>query len=334
VAGSTSLSSDWFIDPEPLIPFSLDVARQDPRVFDEILDWLLKNSEWINVKRLVSLLRADGPDRLPLMQAVAETITSRQPNSRWKQMSSMEQDRNPEPKPLFSILGRPWEPGTAEDSTFLAHGFRRSPVSTRGMSHEVTMANPRCLVFKTRSLFGVTIRADVVACLATRGKGHPSGISRLLGVSQKQVQDTLVEMAKSDLVYVRQMGRRNEYWLDSKRWLPFLFGQEDVPIQWIDWRALARGLGTLWLLTSTTSQKPMSDYVASSVARKAMRDAREDLLTSGIGVDPKDDRPYRSEAYLDVFVADMEQIAERLVGAGSVGPLRGVPQQADAADPR
>ena len=197
VAGAASSRLAWFIDPEPLILFSLDVARQDPRVFDEILDWLLKNGEWINVQRLATILRADRVGMGRLMQAVAATITASRRDSRWKQLARLEGDESPEPEPLFRIDGRPWEPGAEVDTAFLEHGFRRSPVSSRGLSRTVSPMNPRGVAFRTRALFGVSVRADVIAYLATCGKGHPSEISRLLGFSQKQVQDTLVEMAQS-----------------------------------------------------------------------------------------------------------------------------------------
>lgn len=104
---------------------------------------------------------------------------------------------------------------------FLRHGFRRTPVSTRGMSSEVPMDNPRCLMFRMRSLLGLTVRADVIAYLVTEGKGYPSQISRVLGFSQKQVQDILVEMSRSGLVRVRGVGRRRDYWLEADRWMPF-----------------------------------------------------------------------------------------------------------------
>src|SRR6266511_3863293 len=34
-------------------------TRQDARVFDEVLDWLVRNGRWINVMRLSTLLEED-----------------------------------------------------------------------------------------------------------------------------------------------------------------------------------------------------------------------------------------------------------------------------------
>jgi hypothetical protein len=44
-----------------------------------------------------------------------------------------------------------------------------------------------------------------------------------------------------------------------------------------------------------------------------MRGAREDLLSSGIGVSVTDDRPHHGEAYLEVFIDDVRQIVARLL---------------------
>src|SRR3954466_3464363 len=37
------------IDPEALLLFTLEAARSDPRLFDEVLDWLLLNEQLISV---------------------------------------------------------------------------------------------------------------------------------------------------------------------------------------------------------------------------------------------------------------------------------------------
>ena len=42
----------WIIDPEALWLFSATFARYDARLFDEILDWILKNAAFINIPRL------------------------------------------------------------------------------------------------------------------------------------------------------------------------------------------------------------------------------------------------------------------------------------------
>ena len=213
------------------------------------------------------------------------------------------------------IGGRPWGAVAEPDEAFLEYGFKRSRVTVRGLSGQVPMADPRCAAFLMRSLFGVGVRADALTCLLLRGEGHPSGVARLLGASQKQVQDTLVAMAQSGLVEVRRAGRLKNYRLDAARWWPFLYGGNAERPQWVDWRALVRGLTALLEGTAGAAESPS---VAASRARGAMRKARPDLLASGIGARLRDDAPHLGEEYLEVFEQD-------LVGRGELlAPLTDV----------
>lgn len=314
VSGAASSGLPWFIDPEPFILFSLDIARYDARVFDEILDWLVKNGQWINAQRLVAIHQSDRVGNGPLLQAVAKIITKHNKSCfRWKYIEKFRWPIDTIPTPLFIIQGKSWRSGTRTDDIFFEYGFQRSPVTTRGMSQQMPVRNPRCIAFMIRSIFGVSVRADVVTYLAVHGEGHPSHIARALGFSQKQVQDILFEMAQSSLVSVQRVGHRKDYRLESERWRPFLYSERSSPPEWIDWRALFRGLSELWRGITESLEKPVNQYVASSIAREAMRRARADLLNSGIGVNVEDDRPYKAEEYLDIFMRDMGRIRDRLL---------------------
>lgn len=49
--------SPWAQDPEALLLLTLEVARADPRLFDEVLDWLVRNEHLVSVRRLRTLTR-------------------------------------------------------------------------------------------------------------------------------------------------------------------------------------------------------------------------------------------------------------------------------------
>lgn len=49
----------WAADPEALLLFTLEVARADARLFDEVLDWLALNERLVSVQRLRNLYRDD-----------------------------------------------------------------------------------------------------------------------------------------------------------------------------------------------------------------------------------------------------------------------------------
>ena len=45
----------WAVDPEALILFTTGIARRDPRLFDEMLDWMAFNHELLSTQRLRNL---------------------------------------------------------------------------------------------------------------------------------------------------------------------------------------------------------------------------------------------------------------------------------------
>ncbi len=49
-------------DPEALLLFTLEIGRHDPRLFDEVLDWLVLNESLVSVQRLRNLC-LDEADR-------------------------------------------------------------------------------------------------------------------------------------------------------------------------------------------------------------------------------------------------------------------------------
>src|SRR5580692_7384971 len=56
VLGASATEEEWIIDPEPLLVFSLELARYEPRLFDEILAWLVVNGELLDTARLRRIL--------------------------------------------------------------------------------------------------------------------------------------------------------------------------------------------------------------------------------------------------------------------------------------
>ena len=59
VAGQVRANDDWVVDLEALLLLTCTVGRHDPRLFDEMLDWLQTNGWLINVMRLKRILRVE-----------------------------------------------------------------------------------------------------------------------------------------------------------------------------------------------------------------------------------------------------------------------------------
>ena len=59
----------WAVDPEALVLFTIGIGRRDPRLFDEMLDWVASNRELLSKQRLRNLAR-----RFPLPSALVAAV--------------------------------------------------------------------------------------------------------------------------------------------------------------------------------------------------------------------------------------------------------------------
>ena len=55
VSSTVTGNDNWAADPEALILFTLGIARRDPRLFDEVLDWFALNQKILSMQRLRNL---------------------------------------------------------------------------------------------------------------------------------------------------------------------------------------------------------------------------------------------------------------------------------------
>lgn len=111
----------WAIDPEALILFTIEVARRDPRLFDEMLDWLTGNRRLLSMQRLRNLT-ARFPVDPGLVGAVLGWAGESVPSLRGPK-SQRKHDQHPEHVPVFSpdVVGFIGEP----DPAFAEHGYIR-----------------------------------------------------------------------------------------------------------------------------------------------------------------------------------------------------------------
>jgi hypothetical protein len=71
--------SPWAQDPEALIVFTLEIARAEPRLFDELLDWMLLNEPLLSVRRLRAMC-IDETDRTLTTATLAWLTPTRAPD--------------------------------------------------------------------------------------------------------------------------------------------------------------------------------------------------------------------------------------------------------------
>lgn len=312
VAGSGPTEEKWIIDPETLLIFSLEFARYEPRLFDEILDWLVINGKFIDIQRLRSILKTKDEKTQALISAVACFISHEaksyqrkwQPLSLFKRGTEKTQDEI-----LFKTKeGKPYPKPKAESNIFHDYGFLREAFVLRKMSRPVTVTASSNIRFLLKALFGIGSRAECLLYLLTHEAGHPSEVAAAIGISVRGTQDALIELAESGLVLTRIKGKRKiEYWLSQKKWWEFISGMnysETKSATWLNWIALFSALDNVWSVLKEV-EKVDSDYMRSSNLRQAMETISLEFLKSGLAlpsIPGKDVGPEKYEKEFQNFI--------------------------------
>jgi hypothetical protein len=271
----------WTMDPEALIVFTLEVARRDPRLFDEILDWMLVNERLVSVQRLRNLSK--GVDERTLVDAALSWVAS------WKSRPNPDRRPAPEegnypPTPLFHGLP---PRGSALDDPFRAHGLAKPPTEPSRKSRPPDVDAPVNLAFRLRYVFGVSARAEVLRCLLTIDAPRVSVqvIARSAAYSKRNVQEALNSLGAAHVVSAITVRRDQSYRVDHARWGPlFGFGTDDWPVH-RDWPQLLGALVRIlrWLDDPRTGE--LSDYMRVSAARDLLERVADDLLFAGVPVE-------------------------------------------------
>jgi hypothetical protein len=311
VLGSSVAKENWAIDPEALLVFTLDMGRYDPRLFDEVMDWLVTNGQWIDMQRLRGILNKRNDNTRRLMGAVSEFLSSKGQERKWKNLATLcYKDIPTEREPLFKLQGVEKHIaaviGVDTDNSFSKYGFFRAFLETSRKSREVSPTADSTIRFMLRALFGVGSRAECVLYLLTHDGGHPSELASAIGISTRGAQDALIELAKSGLVLTRSRGKRKiEYWLSQERWWEFLsrgsLDEAKRPV-WIDWIALYGALSEVWNALAEI-QTTESEYLKSSRLRDAMEIVGNEFARSGMDIPSIPGPNVKPENYEKAFIA-------------------------------
>lgn len=244
VAGQERAVIRHAVDPEALLLFTCSLGRYDPRLFDEVMDWLRRNGRFLNIQRMRNILRREAFCGGEVLSAVADWLSQRDVPAKWTLLAKRQAPKDTHQALFYLPDGRPLPESTERDPTFLNHGFVRGPISLRGYSQAFPADATPCLVLKTRALFGVNARCDVLTYLAMNGAGHPREVARELYYSQKAIHDVMTDMARSGVVHSSRGARERTFRIAAGA-LPFLAGEEETP-RWINWPVLLSTAETVW----------------------------------------------------------------------------------------
>jgi hypothetical protein len=299
IAASVKEHSTWAQDPEALILFTLEVARSEPRLFDEMLDWMLVNESLLSVRRLRAM-RIDDTDRALLAAALAWLALHR-PRARLAR-------RDPElPPAVLMQLFRPPGPSAENDPSFAAAGFARPLLQPSHKSRAPDSSKPINLAFRLREILGVGIRAEVVRVLL--GIDAPwvtaQALARASAFSKRNVQDALTDLAAAGVVRAVTVGNQGRYAADHAAWAALLREPPDRLPAHLDWPQLLGALRMILRFTADPALEGLSDYLQASRTRDLLESIRPMLAFAGIptNISPIPDRIGR----------DLEDVTGRLL---------------------
>lgn len=285
VRSSAHFAVPMIVDPEPLLLLTCEYGRQDPRVFDEVLDWLVRNGRWINISRLNALLLEDKICQSSVVSAVAAFMMEHDETPKWRTLAQRYLPKlGGKPQIFFERDGKPFVQNGQTDETFKKYGWLRSPVFLRGQSAPLGFRRPAELIFKCRALFGVNIRADVFAYLIAHGPRTASRVARDLGYSQRWVLDALGEMEMANACQTQNDGARKEFFIPKAKGWQFFFDDYSEKMEPINfnWRAFGRGACNLWRKISSLKEEGLTDDLFWPMALRAFQEVKPDLLAADL----------------------------------------------------
>jgi hypothetical protein len=301
--------SPWAQDPEALLVFTLEIARREQRLFDEVLDWMLTNETLFSVRRL----RAMCIDRTD-QKLVAGTIAwlSRQgPRARLKPRG--EDQAGPlDIEPLFRGGGTFGE----ADPDFAAAGLLRSVLLPSGKSVAPDLGTPINFAFRLRAILGVGIRAEVVRVMLTNRPSPVTAqmLARAVGYSKRNVHDALSGLSSAQVLTSFTIDGEQRYGINYGIWAALL--QRDpsaLPVH-RDWPQL---LGTLRLIVRWLGEQEQlrtSEYMRQSSTRQLLARISRDLAVGGIEVRQgvmAEQAPVEISQVLDAILREMNARALR-----------------------
>ena len=183
-------TSDWATDPEALIVLTLEVARAEPRLFDELLDWMLRNESLLSVRRLRSMCTSPTDEKL--VDAAIRWLAWERPSARLKTPPATTVDQD-----TLEALFHGGGPVRERDESFAAAGFLRPVLHPSGKSRAPDLLAPINLGLRLRAILGVGIRAEVIrVMLGTRAPWMSAqALAQSAGYSKRNVHDALAGLA-------------------------------------------------------------------------------------------------------------------------------------------
>lgn len=279
VLSEVSRPSTWAQDLEPLLVLSLDVARADPRLFDEILDWLVHNEALLSVRRLRTVAR-DSPEPT-LTEAMLAWIAQHRPKARFSGQHHREL-----PGATTRLFFDEDFPIRKPDAAFLEHGWLRPEAMPTGKAQEPVLTRPIALGLRLRRMYGPGARAEAMRILLCSDAKEltATAITRSATYTKGNVLEALRGLEDARVVSVDRVGREAHYAVNDHDWATLLRVERPFPTH-VAWVQLLGGLGAILAWVRGQAGQEASDYMLGSAARQLLKAVGPDLRWAGIAVE-------------------------------------------------
>jgi hypothetical protein len=321
VSGAKEHEDAWCQDPEALLAATLELARGEPRLFDEVADWLTLNEPRLSMQRFRNALAGGAGGSVAIAAGLCAALGREVPGFRWRLSAKAPEEATQ--ALLFDGPATGWS--GAGDEAFRSVGLVRGPLRLSSGSRQPVLTTPVSFAFRLRELLGVTVRAEVVRVLLL----HPD---RELGTAQvaaaclyakRNVAQGLASLAAAGVVTQGAQGRADRWQIDRARWFSFLGLAGRERPTWVDWPSLLRGLLSLGRWLRSRNWEQVSPYLQASEAREITGRVAAQLQAALPGWKPPDARRHGGDEYLGEFTASMGPVLRFM--AGGAGGARTAP---------
>ncbi len=299
-------NSPVIIDPEPLLLFSLSICRYDPRLYDEILDWLKINGSIINTQRLVTIQQKYNFNSGPQISSAAKYLSgNKEYKLKWEKVSSLYKEET-HIKLFLSSRGKEL-PVKNPDPVYLEKGIIRNSPVLRGYSKEFPKTGTPSLLLRMRALFGINARSELICVLGSVPEIHPAEAARYTGYEKRSVQSILLDLLKSGILECRTSGKEKYYRLVPGK----MNGLLPDNFKWIQWAPLLKGVEILFkgINLSLNTDDPL---ILSSELRSYHKESEMFFNESSTGLFLSDSSMYPGEQFIDIFKKDIMRIVNLL----------------------
>ena len=277
----------WAADPEALLLLSFEVGREDPRLFEEVLDWLVVNERLFSIQRLRNLAR-DEDDRA-LVEAVVGWLGRQRRRSRLEARPAPTKGSS-KAQPFFrnSTL-----PVGDPDPSFLAQGFLKPMSEPSAKSQVPNVLLPINFAFRLRLLLGISARAEATRILLTIGapRVNVQALAASTAYTKRNVQEAVTSLTAAGVLSSFEVGNEQRFAIPLDRWAEFL-ELDDLPLHQ-DWPQLFAAYRKILRWLADPTHAGLTDYMLSSEARTLAEEVRPNLQFAGIAIDlPTDGSPF------------------------------------------